>query len=118
MWIQVSPAALSSAGGGGVAGIPVATSRLRDRRMRGRLGIGTERILVGGAQEHARIVLRFGTVLASPVSSPLVEARWWETRRAQNLKPATYVCPFCDGLLHATIDHMLVVSEGVPSRRR
>ena len=28
------------------------------------------------------------------------------------------VCPFCDGLLHATSDHMLVVPEGDLSRRR
>jgi hypothetical protein len=47
-----------------------------------------------------------------------VEGRWWATKRAQNLKPATYVCPFCDGLLHATSDHMLVVPEGDLSKRR
>jgi hypothetical protein len=47
-----------------------------------------------------------------------VEGRWWATKRAQNQKAATYVCPFCDGLLHATSGHMLVVPEGDLSRRR
>jgi hypothetical protein len=47
-----------------------------------------------------------------------VEGRWWATKRAQNLKAATDVCPFCDGLLHATSDHMLVVPEGDLSKRR
>ncbi len=47
-----------------------------------------------------------------------MEPRWWSTRPAQNLKPATYVCPFCDGLLHATSDHTLVVPEGDLSKRR
>lgn len=28
-------------------------------------------------------------------------ARWWTIRAAQNLKPATYRCPFCDELLPA-----------------
>jgi hypothetical protein len=39
-------------------------------------------------------------------------------RRAQNLKPATYVCPLCDGLLHATSEHALIAPEGDVSRRR
>jgi hypothetical protein len=47
-----------------------------------------------------------------------MQARWWATKHAQNLKAATYVCPFCDGLLHATSDHMLVVPEGDLSKRR
>jgi hypothetical protein len=47
-----------------------------------------------------------------------VEARWWATKRAQNLKAATYVCPVCDGLLHATSDHTLLVPEGDLSKRR
>ena len=29
-------------------------------------------------------------------------ARWWEMRSAQSLQAKTYVCPFCDGLLHAS----------------
>jgi hypothetical protein len=45
-------------------------------------------------------------------------ARWWTMRPAQNLKPATYVCPFCDGMLHATSEHALVAPEGDVSKRR
>ena len=44
--------------------------------------------------------------------------RWWTMRGAQNLKPATYICPLCDGELHAMSEHMLIVPEGDPSRRR
>ena len=47
-----------------------------------------------------------------------MEARWWAFRRAQSLKPASYVCPFCDGLLHATSEHALVAPEGDVSKRR
>ena len=47
-----------------------------------------------------------------------MEPRWWTVRAAQNLKAATYVCPFCDGLLHATSDHTLVLPEGDVSKRR
>ena len=47
-----------------------------------------------------------------------MQARWWELRRAQNLKPASYVCPFCDGMLHATSEHMLIAPEGDLSKRR
>jgi hypothetical protein len=39
-------------------------------------------------------------------------------RPAQNLKPASYVCPFCDGMLHATSEHALVAPEGDLSKRR
>ena len=39
-------------------------------------------------------------------------------RPAQNLKPATYVCPFCDGLLHAGSAHALIAPEGDVSKRR
>jgi hypothetical protein len=39
-------------------------------------------------------------------------------RPAQNLKPASYVCPFCDGMLHATSDHTLIAPEGDVSKRR
>ena len=45
-------------------------------------------------------------------------ARWWTVRRAQNLKPATYRCPFCDELLPALNQHALVIPEGEPRRRR
>jgi hypothetical protein len=47
-----------------------------------------------------------------------VEARWWTVRRAQNLKPATYRCPFCGGHLPAPSEHVLVMPEGDASRRR
>ena len=43
---------------------------------------------------------------------------WWEVRHAQNLKPTTYICPLCDQQLHATSEHMLLLPEGDPSRRR
>jgi hypothetical protein len=46
------------------------------------------------------------------------EARWWEMRPAQNLKPASYVCPLCDGMLHAGTEHALIAPEGDLSRRR
>ena len=45
-------------------------------------------------------------------------ARWWAMRPAQNLKPASYVCPFCDGMLHATSEHALIAPEGDVSKRR
>jgi len=45
-------------------------------------------------------------------------ARWWAMRPAQNLKPASYVCPLCDGMLHATSEHALIAPEGDLSRRR
>ena len=47
-----------------------------------------------------------------------MEARWWAIRPAQNLKPASYVCPLCDGMLHATSEHVLITPEGDLSRRR
>ncbi|MGH2871433.1 MAG: hypothetical protein ACRDL5_03115 [Solirubrobacteraceae bacterium] len=46
------------------------------------------------------------------------QARWWEARRAQNRKPATYRCPLCGELLPALSEHMLIVPEGDASRRR
>ncbi len=45
-------------------------------------------------------------------------ARWWTIRRAQNRKPATYRCPFCDRLLPALSEHMLIAPEGDVQRRR
>src|SRR5215831_6279893 len=53
-WIQVSPAAVSSAGGDGGAETATTVSRERARRMRGRLGIGTEWILEHGDHVHIR----------------------------------------------------------------
>ena len=46
------------------------------------------------------------------------DARWWAARRAQSLKAATYRCPFCDELLHATSDHVVIAPEGNADRRR
>jgi len=46
------------------------------------------------------------------------DARWFAIRRAQNLKPATYRCPFCGRRLPALSEHMLIVPEGDSSRRR
>jgi hypothetical protein len=46
------------------------------------------------------------------------EARWWTVRRAQNLKPATYRCPFCGRHLPALSEHVLIMPEGDASRRR
>ena len=48
----------------------------------------------------------------------VMEARWWTLRPAQSLKPASYVCPFCDTMLHATSEHALVAPEGDVSKRR
>jgi hypothetical protein len=44
--------------------------------------------------------------------------RWWEVRRAQNLKPATYRCPLCGRHLPALSEHMLMFPEGDRTRRR
>ena len=44
--------------------------------------------------------------------------RWWTIRRAQNRKPATYVCPLCGRYLPALSEHMLIMPEGDGSRRR
>lgn len=46
------------------------------------------------------------------------KARWWEIRRAQNRKPATYRCPLCGHYLPALSEHMLVLPEGDRARRR
>lgn len=46
------------------------------------------------------------------------EARWYEVRPAANRKPATYRCPLCDRPLTALREHMLVLPDGEPSRRR
>jgi hypothetical protein len=44
--------------------------------------------------------------------------RWWQIRRAQNRKPATYRCPLCNRPLPSMSEHMLMVPEGDPARRR
>ena len=44
--------------------------------------------------------------------------RWWELRRAQNRKPATYRCPICDKRLASMSEHALIAPEGDFSKRR
>jgi hypothetical protein len=39
-------------------------------------------------------------------------------RRAQNRKPANYLCPLCGGRLHAMSEHVLIAPEGDTARRR
>jgi len=46
------------------------------------------------------------------------QARWYVVRPAANRKPSTYRCPLCGELLPALSEHMLVVPEGDPRRRR
>ncbi len=48
----------------------------------------------------------------------LPRARWWTLRRAQNLKPATYRCPFCGRHLPSLSEHVLIAPEGDTTRRR
>jgi hypothetical protein len=48
----------------------------------------------------------------------VTEPRWWELRRAQNLKPATYTCPLCGRRLQSMSDHVLLFPEGDHSQRR
>jgi hypothetical protein len=50
-----------------------------------------------------------------PGSNP---PNWWDARRAQNRKPASYRCPLCGKLLPALSEHMLLFPEGDHSRRR
>ena len=56
-----------------------------------------------------------GRAATAAMSDP---PQWWTVRRAQNLKPATYRCPFCDELLPALSEHVLVMPEGDARRRR
>ena len=46
------------------------------------------------------------------------DVRWWAARRAHSQKPATYRCPFCDELLHAMSEHVVIAPEGDVDRRR
>jgi hypothetical protein len=46
------------------------------------------------------------------------QPRWWELRRAQSRKPATYRCPFCSNQLAALSEHALIAPEGDFSKRR
>jgi len=53
------------------------------------------------------------------MGAPTLEpAAWWEIRRAQNRKPATYRCPLCGEQLPALSEHMLMFPEGRRDRRR
>jgi hypothetical protein len=52
------------------------------------------------------------------VTAKLPAPRWWEVRRAQSLKPATYRCPLCREHLPALSEHMLLFPEGDHARRR
>jgi len=47
-----------------------------------------------------------------------LQGRWYNVRRAQNRKPATYRCPLCGELLPALSEHMLITPEGDSARRR
>jgi hypothetical protein len=46
------------------------------------------------------------------------DARWYAVRPAANRKPSTYRCPLCGRQLPALSEHMLVLPEGRPERRR
>lgn len=48
----------------------------------------------------------------------MTDDHWWTFRPAQNLSGSTYSCPFCDEPLLALTEHMLVLPEADPSRRR
>jgi hypothetical protein len=50
--------------------------------------------------------------------SRLEPAPYWAVRPAQNRKPATYRCPICGRHLAALSEHMLIMPEGDPRRRR
>ena len=52
----------------------------------------------------------------TPVTSD--DVRWWAMRPAQSNRPATYRCPFCNELLHAMSDHVVIAPEGDVNRRR
>jgi hypothetical protein len=52
------------------------------------------------------------------VSRTLVKAPWYELRRAQSSKPATYACPFCPRRLPAFSEHVLIRPVGHGDGRR
>jgi hypothetical protein len=52
------------------------------------------------------------------MSRSLVEAPWYELRRAQSRKPATYTCPFCPRKLPAFSEHVLIRPQGQGEGRR
>jgi hypothetical protein len=50
--------------------------------------------------------------------SGLVDADWYDVRRAQSNKPATYSCPFCPRKLPAFSEHVLIRPLGSGEGRR
>ena len=46
------------------------------------------------------------------------DARWYAIRRATNAQPKTYRCPLCGARFPALTEHLLVVPDGEPRRRR
>ena len=45
-------------------------------------------------------------------------SRWYAVRPAGSTKPATYRCPLCGERLPALAEHLFIVPEGDPARRR
>jgi hypothetical protein len=52
------------------------------------------------------------------MSRGLVSAPWYDVRRAQSRKPATYSCPFCPRKLPAFSEHVLIRPLGRGEGRR
>jgi hypothetical protein len=52
------------------------------------------------------------------MSRGLVEVDWYDVRRAQSNKPATYSCPFCPRKLPAFSEHVLIRPLGHGDGRR
>jgi hypothetical protein len=48
----------------------------------------------------------------------LIKAEWYDVRRAQSRKPATYSCPFCPRKLPAFSEHVLIRPLGHGDGRR
>lgn len=46
------------------------------------------------------------------------QPRWWSMRPAQNLKLATYRCPFCGKHLASMSEHVLIAPEDDRQKRR
>jgi hypothetical protein len=54
----------------------------------------------------------------STLMDAFAAARWYAVRPAASTKPATYRCPLCGERLPALAEHLLVLPEGDPARRR
>jgi hypothetical protein len=52
------------------------------------------------------------------VPSDFSAARWYAVRPARSTKAATYRCPLCGERFPAPAEHLLVLPEGDPGRRR